>query len=50
MNLLVISDLHLSPTSEHRTNQFLDFLENAWKNQDQVLIVGDLFDLYAVKK
>ena len=46
MNLLVISDLHLSPTSEHRTGQFLEFLENAWKNQDQVLIVGDLFDLW----
>jgi UDP-2,3-diacylglucosamine hydrolase len=46
MNLLVISDLHLSPTSEHRTNQFLQFLESAWKNNDDVLIVGDLFDLW----
>jgi UDP-2,3-diacylglucosamine hydrolase len=46
MNLLVISDLHLSPTSENRTSQFLQFLEAAWKNQDYVLIVGDLFDLW----
>ena len=46
MNLLVISDLHLSPTSEYRTGQFLQFLETAWKNQDQVLILGDLFDLW----
>jgi UDP-2,3-diacylglucosamine hydrolase len=46
MNLLIISDLHLSPTSEQRTNQFLQFLEAAWKNKDEVLIVGDLFDLW----
>ncbi len=46
MNLLVISDLHLSPTSPQRNEQFLQFLEAAWNHRDQVLIVGDLFDLW----
>jgi UDP-2,3-diacylglucosamine hydrolase len=46
MNLLILSDLHLSPTSEQRTNLFLQFLETALKNKDEVLIVGDLFDLW----
>jgi len=46
MNLLVLSDLHLGPYTQERNEQFLQFLENAWKNQDQVLIVGDLFDLW----
>jgi UDP-2,3-diacylglucosamine hydrolase len=46
MNLLVLSDLHLSPSTPDRNELFLQFLEHAWKNQDQVLIVGDLFDLW----
>jgi UDP-2,3-diacylglucosamine hydrolase len=46
MNLLVLSDLHLSPSSEERTAQFLGFLDAALANGDEVLIVGDLFDLW----
>ncbi|HSE43355.1 MAG TPA: UDP-2,3-diacylglucosamine diphosphatase, partial [Acidobacteriota bacterium] len=46
MNLRVVSDLHLNPTSEERNGRFLDFLQDALEKKDQVLIVGDLFDLW----
>jgi UDP-2,3-diacylglucosamine hydrolase len=46
MNLLVTSDLHLSPASTNRNAEFLKFLESALRDGDEVLIVGDLFDLW----
>jgi UDP-2,3-diacylglucosamine hydrolase len=46
MNLLILSDLHLSPDSIERNQQFLNFLKTARDQNDQVLIVGDLFDLW----
>lgn len=46
MNLLILSDLHLSPHSTERNQQFLEFLKTARERKDQVLIVGDLFDLW----
>jgi UDP-2,3-diacylglucosamine hydrolase len=46
MNLLVVSDLHLNPNSKERNKDFLNFLESARDQQDHVLIVGDLFDLW----
>lgn len=46
MNLLAISDLHLDPGSHHRTDLFLRFLSSALENVDEVIIVGDLFDLW----
>ncbi len=46
MDLLLISDLHLAPSSPERNQQFLDFLEQALKNGDQIVIAGDLFDLW----
>jgi UDP-2,3-diacylglucosamine hydrolase len=46
MNLRVLSDLHLGPTTDERNQRFLKFLENSWKEKDDVLIVGDLFDLW----
>src|SRR5262245_52070588 len=45
MNLLAISDLHLSPSSVSRTQTFLKFLDTANKNRDEILFVADLFDL-----
>jgi UDP-2,3-diacylglucosamine hydrolase len=46
MSLLVISDLHLAPHTEPRNLQFLTFLEQALVNKDDVVIAGDLFDLW----
>ena len=46
MALLIISDLHLSPLSTERNELFIQFLENALGNRDEVIIVGDLFDLW----
>lgn len=46
MNLLAVSDLHLGPSSDHLNKSFLQFLDTALQNQDQILIVGDLFDLW----
>jgi UDP-2,3-diacylglucosamine hydrolase len=46
MNLLVISDLHLNPNSTERNKNFLEFLESARDQQDHILILGDLFDLW----
>jgi UDP-2,3-diacylglucosamine hydrolase len=46
MNLLAVSDLHLNPTSDTLNRSFLVFLETAQSQGDQVLILGDLFDLW----
>ena len=46
MNLHVISDLHLNPSSSERNSKFIEFLEFAYKQNDRVLILGDLFDLW----
>ena len=46
MSLLLVSDLHLSPSTPQRNEQFLQFLDDARRNQDQVIVVGDLFDLW----
>jgi len=46
MNLRVISDLHLSPDSDQNNELFLAFLEDAFQQQDEVLIAGDLFHLW----
>ncbi len=46
MNLLAVSDLHLNPSTTERSQFFLRFLEAACENRDEVLIVGDLFDLW----
>lgn len=46
MNLLAISDLHLNPASGRRTDLFLQFLSRSLENQDEIVIVGDLFDLW----
>jgi UDP-2,3-diacylglucosamine hydrolase len=46
MNLLVLSDLHLGPQTQQRNQQFLDFLQAAHENKDEVLIAGDLFELW----
>jgi UDP-2,3-diacylglucosamine hydrolase len=46
MNLLILSDLHLSPESTERNQDFLHFLKTARDQKDEVLIVGDLFDLW----
>lgn len=50
MNLLAISDLHLNPASPERSRSFLRFLDAAFENRDEVLIVGDLFDLWFGQK
>lgn len=46
MNLRVLSDLHLGPATAERNEKFLRFLADSLHKQDQVLIVGDLFDLW----
>ena len=46
MNFLIVSDLHLSPDSKERNQLFLKFLAAARDQNDQVLIAGDLFDLW----
>lgn len=46
MSLLLISDVHLNSETSERSDSFLDLLESAWKNQDEVIIAGDLFDLW----
>jgi len=46
MNLLAISDLHLNPASEQRTGMFLRFLSRSLESGDEIVIVGDLFDLW----
>lgn len=46
MNLLVVSDLHLNPGSVERNAIFLSFLESALQSHHEVVIVGDLFDLW----
>jgi UDP-2,3-diacylglucosamine hydrolase len=46
MNLLAISDLHLNPFSPDRNQIFLNFLDLASENRSEVLIIGDLFDLW----
>jgi len=46
LNLYAISDLHLNPDSQDRTNKFIAFLEFAHKQKGRVLILGDLFDLW----
>ena len=45
-NLRVVSDLHLNPLSQDRNNKFLKFLEQSFSRGDQVIILGDLFDLW----
>ena len=45
-NLLVLSDLHLSRASVERNALFLRFLESALQEKEEVLIVGDLFELW----
>ncbi len=46
MNLLAISDLHLNPATKERADLFLQFLAKAFERGDEVVIVGDLFDLW----
>jgi len=46
MNLVVISDLHLGPLTHERNRQFMDFLQFALQSGDEVLIAGDLFELW----
>lgn len=46
MNLLVLSDLHLGPSTESRGALFLNFLQRAWESRDEVLLLGDIFDLW----
>jgi UDP-2,3-diacylglucosamine hydrolase len=46
MNLLILSDLHLGPASIQRNQQFIEFLKIARDQNDELLIVGDLFDLW----
>src|SRR5262245_22602493 len=46
MNLLVLSDLHLGPLSTDRNQKFLQLLSAAHASKDEVLILGDLFDLW----
>jgi UDP-2,3-diacylglucosamine hydrolase len=46
MNLLAISDLHLSPNTPERNSAFIAFLQRATEQGDCVLIAGDLFDLW----
>lgn len=46
MNLLVLSDLHLSPQTLDRNKLFLNFLEQALAKGDEVLLLGDIFDLW----
>src|SRR5215203_7425775 len=46
MNLVIVSDLHLSPHTAPRSEAFLELLRLAHAAHDEVLIVGDLFDLW----
>lgn len=46
MRLLAISDLHLNFYSQDRNQLFLRFLQQALRDCDEVVIVGDLFDLW----
>ncbi len=46
MNLLAISDLHLNPATRQRSDLFIRFLTRALDSRDEVVIVGDLFDLW----
>ena len=46
MNLLAVSDLHLSAGSGERNALFIEFLQDALSAGDEVLIIGDLFDLW----
>ena len=46
MNLLAISDLHLRPGGEAQFHLFEEFLRKAAAQQDEVVIAGDLFDLW----
>lgn len=46
MNLLVLSDLHLGPKTEDRSTLFVNFLQKARESQDEVLLLGDIFDLW----
>ena len=46
MNLLALSDLHLRPDTPDRNRLFIHFLEQAMANGDEVLLLGDIFDLW----
>jgi UDP-2,3-diacylglucosamine hydrolase len=46
LNLYVISDLHLSPSSPERNHKFVEFLEHINRKGERLLILGDLFDLW----
>lgn len=46
MNLLVLSDLHLSPDTADRNQRFLRFLEQSLADGSEVLLLGDIFDLW----
>jgi UDP-2,3-diacylglucosamine hydrolase len=46
MSLILVSDLHLNPTSPERNQQFLHFLSDAKEQNHQIIILGDLFDLW----
>jgi UDP-2,3-diacylglucosamine hydrolase len=45
-DLRIVSDLHLNPGSETRNRKFVEFLESAHASKDEVIIAGDLFDLW----
>lgn len=44
--ILALSDLHLGPSTPERNLLFIRFLEKAENSGDEVLILGDLFDLW----
>jgi UDP-2,3-diacylglucosamine hydrolase len=46
MNLLAISDLHLRSGGERNARLFEQFLRQAADRRDEVVIAGDLFDLW----
>jgi UDP-2,3-diacylglucosamine hydrolase len=46
MNLIAVSDLHLNPGSPERNQEFLNLLQESLSNGDEILILGDLFDLW----
>jgi UDP-2,3-diacylglucosamine hydrolase len=46
LSLIAISDLHLNPQAPQRATDFLKFLRQAADSKDDVLIAGDLFDLW----
>ena len=44
MSILIISDLHLDPDNQIKTQLFLNFLHYAKKHAERLYILGDLFE------